>query len=90
MSTEENKAITRRLIEAANAQDTDVFFQLKTPELAAHYTDVNHWIYATFEGHHIDITDIVAEGDKVIIKSPPVAVIPANSRVCPQPANSGR
>jgi predicted ester cyclase len=68
MSTEENKAIVRRLIEAANAQDFDVFDQLMTPELAEHSKDVMRWVYASFEGHHFDITDMVAEGDKVMTR----------------------
>ncbi len=68
MSAEENKAIVRRLIEAANAQDYDVFDQLMTPELAKQAKDTMHWIYTTFEGHHFDIVDMVAEGDKVMAR----------------------
>jgi predicted ester cyclase len=66
MSTEANKAIARRLIEAANAQEYDVFDQLLTPEQARQAKDTMRWVYATFEGHHIDITGMVAEGDKVM------------------------
>ena len=66
MSTEENKAIARRIIEAANAQQYDVFDQLMTPEQAQQAKDTMRWVYATFEGHHIDIIDMVAEGDKVM------------------------
>jgi predicted ester cyclase len=68
MSTEENKAIARRLVEAANAQEYDVFDQLMTPEQAQQAKDTMRWVYATFEGHHIDITDMVAEGDKVMAR----------------------
>ena len=68
MSTEENKAIARRLIEAANAQDYDAFDQLMTPEQAQQAKDTMRWVYATFEGHHIDIIDMVAEGDTVMTR----------------------
>src|SRR6266516_2671976 len=68
MSTEENKAIVRRIIEATNAQDFDVFDQLMTPEVAEHAKDVMRGVYAAFEGYHIDITDMVAEGDKVMAR----------------------
>jgi predicted ester cyclase len=68
MSTEENKAIARRIIEAANAQQYDVFDQLMTPEQAQQAKDTMRWVYATFEGHHIDIIDMVAEGDKVMAR----------------------
>ena len=68
MSTEENKAIVRRLIAATNAQDFAVFDQLITPETAEHVKDVMRGIYAAFEGYHIDITDMVAEGDKVMTR----------------------
>ena len=68
MSAEENKAIARRLIEAANAQDYDAFDQLMTPEQAQQAKDTMRWVYATFEGHHIDIIDMVAEGDTVMTR----------------------
>jgi predicted ester cyclase len=66
--TDQNKAIARRLIEAANAQEYDVFDQLMIPAQAQQAKDTMRWVYATFEGHHIDIMDIVAEGDKVMAR----------------------
>ena len=68
MSAEENKATVRRLLEAINTQDYDLYDQLMTPELAKQAKDTVHWIYATFEGHHLDIVDMVAEGDKVMTR----------------------
>ena len=68
MSADENKAIARRLIEAANAQDAEVFDQLMTPAVATQAKDTLRWIYATFAGHHFDITDMVAEGDTVMAR----------------------
>lgn len=68
MSTEENKAIARQILEAANAQDYDAFDQFMTPELATQSKDTMRGLYATFEGHHFDIVDMVAEGDKVMTR----------------------
>ena len=65
MSTEENKAVVRRYVEAINEQDRDLFDALCTPEFARQAKELVQGIYATFEGHHITITDMIAEGDKV-------------------------
>jgi predicted ester cyclase len=65
MSTEENKAAIQRLAEAMNAQDATAFDQLATPALVEELKGAMQWVYGVFEGHHIDITDMVAEGDKV-------------------------
>lgn len=66
MSTEENKAVVHRLVEATNAQDQATLDALAaTPEVAQDSRDTMQFIYATFEGHRIDITDMMAEGDKV-------------------------
>ena len=62
------RAIVRRVIEAANAQDFDVFDQLMPPELAQQAKVTTRWIHATFEGHHFDLVDMDAEGDKVITR----------------------
>jgi ketosteroid isomerase-like protein len=65
MSAEENKATVHRLLEAFNVQDAAVFDEVATPEVAQQVKDTMRWAYATFEGHHIDVTDMIAEGDKV-------------------------
>ena len=68
MSPDENKAMVRRTIEAANVQDYAVFDELMTPELAQQSKDIMHWLYATFEGHHFDVIDMVADGDTVMAR----------------------
>jgi C-1 hydroxylase len=68
MSTEENKAVVRRLAEALNAQDETAFDELATPEVAQQSKETMRWVYATYEGHHLDITDMIAEGDKVFAR----------------------
>ncbi len=66
MSAEENKAVVHRLVEAFNAQDQAALDALAaTPEVAQNSRDTLKVVYAIFEGHHIDITDMMAEGDRV-------------------------
>ncbi len=65
MPIEENKAIVRRYVEAINAQDYDALDALCTPEFAQQAKELLQGIYATFEGHHMTITDMITEGDKV-------------------------
>jgi len=69
MSTEANKAVVRRLIEAVNEQDLAELDELLAPDLAQHFKQqVIPWVYATFAGHQITITDLVDEGDKVVAR----------------------
>jgi predicted ester cyclase len=65
MSVEENKELVRKLIDAINRKDTALLDAVCTPELAAGFQEGIQWIYTTFEGHHAEITDMVAEGGKV-------------------------
>ena len=66
MSAEENKDAVRRLVEAFNAQDVAALDALAaTPEVAQNSRDTLKVVYATFEGHHIDITDMMVDGDRV-------------------------
>ncbi len=68
MSVDENKAIVQRQIEAFNQQNLDAFDELATPELAQRFKDITRQGYATFEGHHITVTDMIAENDKVVVR----------------------
>jgi ketosteroid isomerase-like protein len=63
MSTEENKALIRRYVEAINQQDYDVFDALLAPALL---TETKQMVAAT--GHHLTITDMIAEGDHVWVR----------------------
>jgi predicted ester cyclase len=65
MSIEDNKAIVRRFIEAINQQDEDAIAELVAPHLIDETKQGIQWVYATFAGHHIDITDMIGEGDQV-------------------------
>ena len=60
MSSEQNKAVVRRFIEAINAQDYGTLAEVNSPKLAEEMKGLVPWIYATFgPGHHITITDMV-------------------------------
>ena len=65
MVNEEHKAAVHRLLEAFNAQDAAVFDELGTPEIAQQCKDTMREVYAMYEGHHVDVADMIAEGDKV-------------------------
>ena len=63
MPTEENKRLVHRYVEAINQQDYDAFDALLSPALL---TEMKHVVAAT--GHHLDITDMIAEGDQVWVR----------------------
>jgi predicted ester cyclase len=69
MSIEDNKAVVRRLYEAINAQDGDTLDAVLSPELAqAFKQNILPRLYAMFAGHQATITDLIAEGDKVVAR----------------------
>ena len=69
MSTQENKAIVRRFIEAINEQDLDTLDNLSAPDLAQRFKQkVIPWLNDTFPAHQMTITDMIAEGDKVVAR----------------------
>jgi hypothetical protein len=74
VSVEENKAIVRRLMVAANELDLDVFDELMSPELAQRYRVIVPMAREMFEGHRGEITDLIGEGDKVVARVPSVLI----------------
>jgi steroid delta-isomerase-like uncharacterized protein len=77
MSLEENKAIVRRWIEAANKQDQDLLDSFVAPHVINHTRQIKgregfmQYItkhFETFPDFHVSIEDIVAEEDKVWIR----------------------
>jgi predicted ester cyclase len=69
MSMEENKAIVRRFTEAINEQDLDALDELCAPDVARRWKqEMIPWIYDTFVGHQVTITDLITEGDKVVAR----------------------
>ena len=66
MSAEENKATVRRLIEALDTNNLSVLDDVLSPELAQVWQGgINT---GPFREHHVTITDMVAEGDKVVVR----------------------
>ena len=69
MSIEQNKAVVDRFIEAVNAQDYSALDEVLSPKLAEEARGWVPWVYATFgPGHHMTITDMIAEDDKVVAR----------------------
>jgi len=68
MTTETNKTIVRRWVTAINEQNLAELNEVLTPDLAQKWKNVTlPWIYNTFAEHHIEITDVLAEDDRVAI-----------------------
>jgi C-1 hydroxylase len=78
MSTEENKTLARRFCTALNTaldgrapaalteQDLAVFDEILTPDLArSTEQELLPQVYGLWGDHRIEITDMIAEGDKV-------------------------
>ena len=68
MSIQENKEIVRRCIAAFNAQDLEALDEVIAPayqpQVHEQLAGGNHM----FPGHHIEITDMLAEGDQVWVR----------------------
>jgi len=68
MSVKENKAIVRRVTEAANKLSLEGLDEIAAPEILEQWEKSLAWAQKTFPGHRIQITDMVAEGDKVWVR----------------------
>jgi ketosteroid isomerase-like protein len=68
MSVKAHKATTQRLADAMNAHDTATFDVIATPMVAHELKDAMQWLDGLFAGHHIDVTDMIAEGDQVVAR----------------------
>ncbi len=67
MSTETNKTIARRLVRAINQQNLAEIDAVFAPELAQEWKSVTlPWLYSTFAEHHVEITEMLAEDDRVV------------------------
>ena len=77
MSIKENKAIVRKVVEAANTRDLEVMDELVAPDFVDHKRQLQglealkQWaamIYKSFSDFHETVEDIIAEGDKVWVR----------------------
>jgi len=82
MSVEENKALVRRLFEAFNTRNWDVLDELMVPDYVDHnphitgqkpgregYREALISGTNTFPDFQLAIEDVIAEGDKVVVRS---------------------
>lgn len=74
MTTEEKKALVRRLFKALDANDTEVLMEVLSPDLVVHNPDPQSrednlrgvaWWHSVFSGNHLEILEQVCEGDVV-------------------------
>ncbi len=78
---EHNKAIIRRLVEEVyNGDDLDVLEEILSPDFVNHsavpehqhgivgFKHVNRWVRAGFSDAHYEIEDMIAEGDRVVVR----------------------
>jgi len=76
MSLEENKAVVRSFIEALNKQDLSSLDDLVAPDYINHTKDYTiegakrerKMLYKGFPDFHATIEDIIAEGDKILVR----------------------
>jgi len=79
MSVEENKAIARRIYEEFNKRNLDVYYELHTADYVFHQPDGQELGLEAFKqaaatilsatpDYHQTIEDLIAEGDKVVVR----------------------
>lgn len=68
MSVEANKRVVQQFVDAFNRQDQSVLPEIGTPAVAAEWSMRMPLIHANMNEYHIDITDMVAEGDLVAVR----------------------
>ena len=79
MSTEQNKAVARRFLDASAAGDPATFKDLLSPDFVAHlatgpqnsevFLQHNNVFTMAFSDRHFTVKDQVAEGDKVVTRA---------------------
>jgi predicted ester cyclase len=66
MSTATNKSIAQRFVKAVNEQNLEEIDAVLAPALAEEWKNgMVPWLYRTFAEHHLAITDMLAEDDRV-------------------------
>ena len=65
---EHNKTAVRKFVDALNRQDTALLAEVCTPEVAKEWTEALPGIYASMKDHHIELVDMVADGESVAVK----------------------
>jgi hypothetical protein len=65
MTNDENKAIAQKCIDTINRQDVPAMGEVMSPKWAAEVASWFPGVNARWPGHHIEVTDMMAEGDRV-------------------------
>ncbi len=80
MSAEQNKAIVRQAYDAINRNDLDALDEMVASDVTDHdpapgqgpglegVKDYFSWLHAAFPDVHMDVEDMIAEGDKVVAR----------------------
>ncbi len=65
---ENNRAAVRKFIDGLNQQDAALLNEVCTPEVAKSWTAMLPGAYTRFKDHHIELVDMVADGEGVAVK----------------------
>lgn len=63
-----NKAAVRKFVDGLNRQDGALLTEVSTPEIAKKFTDMLPGMYARMNNHHIELVDMVIDGEGVAVK----------------------
>ena len=65
---EHNRAAARKFVDGLNQRDPALLAEVCTPEVAVKYSEMLPGIYASMKDHHIELVDMVADGEGVAVK----------------------
>jgi steroid delta-isomerase-like uncharacterized protein len=65
---EHNRAAVRRFVDGLNQQDAALLAEVCTPEVAKRWAESLPGMVARMKDHHIELVDMVADGERVAVK----------------------
>jgi predicted ester cyclase len=65
---EHNKSAVRKFVDGVNTQNSALLAEVCTPEVAESWTEMLPGMYARMKDHHIELVDMVVDGDGVAVK----------------------
>ena len=65
---ESNRGAVRKFVDGLNQQNTALLNEVCTPEVAKSWMESLPGMYASMKGHHIELVDMVADGEGVAVK----------------------
>ena len=63
-----NQAAVRQFVDGLNQREPALLAEACTPEVAAKFSEMLPGMYARMKDHHIELVDMVADGEKVGVK----------------------